>query len=67
MDLLVYTKGAKFVEEIKKEFGEEVLYDILNKYYNRYKFHIARTEDFIKTCEEVTGTSFDKLAEKWLY
>lgn len=65
--LLVYTKGAMFLEEIKKEFGEEILYDILNKYYNRYKFHIARTEDFLKICEEVTGTSFNELIKKWLY
>lgn len=65
--LLVYTKGAMFLGEIKKEFGEEVLYDILNKYYNRYKFHIAKTEDFLKVCEEVTGVSFKELAGKWIY
>src|SRR5690606_19637417 len=65
--LLVYSKGAMFLNEIEEDFGKEILYDILNKYYNTYKFHNATTEDFIKTCEEVTGTSFDERVAKWLY
>lgn len=65
--LLVYTKGAMFLGEIEKDFGKEVLYDILNKYYSKYKFHIAKTEDFLKICEEITNTSFKERADKWLY
>lgn len=65
--LLVYTKGAMFLEEIEKDFGREILYDILNKYYNTYKFYNAKTEDFLKVCEEVTATSFKERADKWLY
>lgn len=64
---LVYHRGAMFLNEIKKDFGEEVLYDILNKYYHRYRFFNAKTEDFISICEEVTGTSFENRMSKWLY
>ena len=64
---LVYYRGAMFLDEIKKDFGKETLYDILDKYYNKYKFYNAKTEDFIKVCEEVTGTSFEKRVYKWLY
>ena len=56
-----------FLKEIGEDFGTEVLYDILNRYYSRYKFYNATTEDFIHICEEVTNTSFDKKVEKWLY
>ena len=65
--LLVYVKGAMFLNEIKEDFGIEVLYDILNKYYNTYKFYNSTTEDFIKICEEVTNTSFKGKVDKWIY
>jgi len=65
--LLVYSKGAMFLKEIGEDFGVEVLYHILNRYYNTYRFYNATTEDFIHICEEVTNTSFDKRVDKWLY
>lgn len=64
---LAYSKGAMFINSIKEDFGEEIIYDILNKYYKEYKFLNATTEDFLKVCEEVTGESFEDRADKWLY
>ncbi len=62
--LLVYTKGAIFLDDLKMKYGEEMFYNILKTYYNRYKFKIAKTEDFIKISEEIAGddlgTYFDK-------
>lgn len=65
--LLVYSKGAMFLNEIGKDFGVEVLYDILNRYYSSYKFYNGTTEDFINICEEVTNVPFGKRVDKWLY
>ena len=65
--ILVYIKGAMFINNIREDYGLEVLYDILNKYFNRYKFYIANTEDFINVCEEVTKDSFDDKVNKWLF
>jgi aminopeptidase N len=56
-----------FINRIKEDFGIETLYDILNKYYNTYKFYNGTTDGFIKVCEEVTGKSFKDRADKWLY
>ncbi len=64
---LAYSRGAMFINSIKKDFGEDVLYDILNKYYEEYKFLNATTDDFLKVCEEVTGESFKERKEKWLH
>lgn len=64
---LAYHRGAMFLNEIKDEFGKEVLYDILNKYYHEYSFYNAKTENFINVCEEVTGTDFEEKVNKWLY
>lgn len=65
--LLVYTRGAVFLEEIKREFGQDSLYNILSTYYDLYKFNIATTEDFIKVCETITNRPFETRANRWLY
>lgn len=65
--ILVYIKGAMFINEIKSIYGEEALYKILNTYFNKFKYKNATTEDFIKVCEEVTKSNFSKLTDKWLY
>lgn len=64
---LVYDKGAMFIHEIELRYGEELLYQILKEYYNRYKFLNATTEDFINVCEEVTQEDFTPLVDAWLY
>lgn len=65
--VLVYTKGAMFLNSIKEDFGMEKLYEILSEYYNTYRFYNANTEDFLKICEQVTNTSFEERANQWLY
>lgn len=65
--VLVYTKGALFINEIKELYGEEILYKILNTYFHHYKFYNARTEDFIDICERITKSDFSELVHKWLY
>lgn len=65
--LLVYIRGAMFLDKIKEEFGEEILYEILRTYYDRYKYQIANTEDFIRVCEDITKTSFQSLVNEYLY
>ena len=63
---LVYDRGAMLLARIKEDFGEDLLYNILSEYYSRYKFHIAKTEDFIQVCEDITGVSFEDLEDEYL-
>lgn len=65
--ILVYTKGAMFINQIREDYGREVLIEILNKYFERNKFTNATTKDFIGICEEVTGKSFTDIVNTWLY
>lgn len=64
--ILVYLKGAMFINQIKVNYGEETLYRILKDYYKEYRFLNATTEDFLRISEEVTGSSFKSLADTWL-
>ncbi|MTI66318.1 MAG: M1 family metallopeptidase [Firmicutes bacterium] len=64
---LAYNKGAIFLHEIEKEYGEDTLYDIYREYYKKNKFLIANTNDFLSICEDVIGEDIDNLSDKWLY
>ena len=64
--ILVYIKGSIFFDQIRRDYGEKVLYDILNEYFEEYKFKNATTDDLIEICEEVTGDNFMKQEDMWL-
>lgn len=63
---LVYSKGAIFLNEIRKIYGKEKFYEIMSNYFEEYRFKNATTEDFKRICEEVTGESMEMLFNKWL-
>ncbi|TCO71066.1 M1 family metallopeptidase [Marinisporobacter balticus] len=63
---LVYNKGAMFIHAIYETYGEEKFYEIMQNYFNTYKFKNATTKDFKKVCEEVTGENLDGFFNKWL-
>ncbi|WDV45932.1 M1 family metallopeptidase [Clostridiaceae bacterium M8S5] len=64
---IVYNKGAMYLHEIEKKYGEEVLYKILRNYYNKYKYQNASTPDFTDICEEYTDEYMKDITKKWLY
>lgn len=64
--ILVYTKAAMFIEDIKVNYGEKVLYNILSDYFERFKYHNATSEDFIKVCQDITKTDMKEMVEKWM-
>lgn len=64
---LVYSKGAMFINKIKEKYGKDVLYNILNEFFKRYRFKIASTSDFVNVCGDITGDDFTDLVNYWLY
>jgi hypothetical protein len=62
----VYTGGAVLLNEIRKQVGDQVFYQILQTYYKEYSFKNATTEDFLSVCEKVSSKEFDSLFEKHL-
>ncbi|QEK10946.1 M1 family metallopeptidase [Crassaminicella thermophila] len=63
---LVYNKGAMFVNAIYEKYGKKKFYEIMQKYYQNYRFKNATTKDFKKVCEEVTGEDLDVFFDEWL-
>lgn len=60
-------KGAMFLHEIEKDLGKDKFYELLNTYYERYKFSIATTKDFIDVCEEISGKDYGDYVNKWFF
>lgn len=60
-------KGAMFLHEIEENLGKDKFYYILNSYYDKYKFSIASTKDFIDVLEELTGRKYEEDMNKWFF
>ncbi len=63
----VYYRGALTLSALRAEVGDEVFFDILREYYQRYAYSVASTADFIAAAEDVSGRELDALFDAWLY
>lgn len=64
---LVYEKGARVLRSLEQELGRQVFWNVLRAYYQKYKFNVATTEDFIAMAERLGGKPLDKFFSQWLY
>jgi aminopeptidase N len=66
-DRIVYDRGALTLHALRLRVGDEVFFEILQTYYERYRDGNATTEDFIGVAEEVSGEELEPLFIEWLY
>lgn len=62
-----YQKGGWVLHMLKNEIGEDVFWQAISAYYNKYKNGIASTADFQQVVEGVTGVNLDGFFNQWLY
>lgn len=60
-------KGAMFLHEVEEDLGKDKFYNILNSYYEKHKFSIATTEDFIDVLEELSDRKYEEEINKWFF
>ena len=63
----VFWRGALVVDALRREVGDELFFDILRTYLQRYAHSSATTEDFIAAAEDVSGQDLSALFDAWLY
>jgi aminopeptidase N len=63
----VYLRGGLTLHALRLEVGDDVFFEILRTYYDRYKFGNAVTDDFITVAEEVSGKDLGDFFQAWLY
>ncbi|GAB4454294.1 MAG: hypothetical protein Kow0031_36370 [Anaerolineae bacterium] len=63
---IVYGKGSLFFHALRQQVGDEVYFEIMERYLSRHKYRLATAADLIDTIETVTGQSAKPLTETWL-
>lgn len=64
---VVYERGALTLHALRARVGDDLFFQILQTYANRFAYSNASTADFIALAEEVSGQELDDLFEAWLY
>jgi aminopeptidase N len=62
-----YTGGALVFHALRLEVGDEMFFDILRTYYERFQDGNAGTQDFTALAEEVSGRDLGAFFQAWLY
>lgn len=63
----VYDKGAWVLHMLRNELGDKVFFEILRKYYEKYKYRNASTANFISICEKISQKDLRQFFEQWIY
>lgn len=62
-----YQKGSWVLHMLRQRTGDEKFQQIIRHYYKEYEGKNARTEDFIRVAEEISGQSLQQFFQQWLY
>ncbi|MBI5931580.1 MAG: M1 family metallopeptidase [Chloroflexi bacterium] len=63
----VYLRGGWTLHALRLTVGDDVFFEILRTYYDRFQYANATTADFIAVAEEVSSQSLDEFFQAWLY
>lgn len=63
---VVYQKGPLYFHALRQEVGDEDFWAILQTYFTRNRYDIARPEDWLSAVEAVTGDEHRALYEEWI-
>lgn len=65
--VLVYLKGALFYQELRQQLGDEVFFDFLQSFHQRYRYGFATAADFQSAAESSCRCQLDDLFDLWVY
>lgn len=63
----VYWGGAWTLMSLHERVGDDIFFEILGTYHNRYADSVAETADFIAVAEEISGEDLSEFFDAWLY
>ena len=66
-DHSVYGRGAWTLKALHTKLGDDLFFDLLRAYTDRYRHGVASTADFIALAEEVSGEDLGEFLDAWLY
>jgi len=66
-DYRAYSKGAWVLHMLRTELGEELFRKCIKTYLERHALSSVVTEDLNAVVEELSGRSFDRFFDQWVY
>jgi aminopeptidase N len=63
----VYDKGAWVLHMLRDEIGDTNFFNVLNSYYEIYKYSNASVDDFKTVCENISRIDLTKFFDQWIY
>jgi hypothetical protein len=63
---IVYYKGALFYDALREHMGDELFFQFLREYYNRYQYQFVHTSDFQATAEDVCACDLSTFFDLWV-
>jgi aminopeptidase N len=66
-DYRAYAKGGWVLHMLRMELGEKMFRECVKTYLQRHALSSVVTEDFRSVIEELTGRSFDRFFDQWVY
>ena len=66
-DHSVYGRGAWTLKMLHTRLGDDVFFEIVRAYTDRYRQSVASTDDFIALVEEISGEALGDFFDEWLY
>jgi len=63
----IYDRSAMTFHALRSRVGDEVFFQILRTYTERFRYGNASTADFIAVAEEVSGQDLTEFFDAWLY
>jgi len=64
---LVYPKAGWVLHMLRCQLGDDLYRRCIQTYVQRYKFGNVTSDDLRKVIEELSGRSFDRFFDQWLY
>jgi aminopeptidase N len=62
-----YQKGGWVLHMLRKEVGDEIFWEAIRQYYDKYKLSNALTDDLKDIFELVSGKNLDVFFQQWVY
>jgi len=63
----VYQRGAFVLVALRDEVGDDLFFEIVRTYVDRYTDGNVTTDDFIAVAEEISGRDLTQLFDVWLF
>jgi aminopeptidase N len=63
----VYDRGALTLHALRQRVGDQVFFEILRAYHDRFRHAAATTADFVGVAEQISGQDLEEFFQGWLF